>query len=226
MKQLFLILAILVATITANSQTATSQTPPQSVVDQVNTLFDNGKYTECRELLETNMQYPWSLNRIGNLYYNGNGVVQNYATAVDYYTKAANKGYAQSQFYLGHCYDIGNGVEKDIDLAMAWYKKAATQGHAIAQNFLGDLYYSRFNSDNNADDANKAFYWQEKAAKQDVPQAEYMMGAFYTEGVVVEINDTIALKYFKKTEELGVLEARIWIDEFENPVITPYIPRP
>lgn len=226
MKRIFLLLTIVFATITANSQIVSDQIPPQSLVDQIVALYDNGNYDKCRELLEANKQYPWFLNRLGNLYYNGNGVAKDYSTAVEYYTKAANRGYSQSQLYLGLAYENGEGVVKDLDLAMAWYKKAAENDHAIAQNFLGDLYYNRYSTSNNADDAASALFWQNKAAEQGVPQAIYTMGVFYAEGIVVANDDTVALKYFKRAKELGAEDAQIWIDEIGNPVITPYIPNP
>lgn len=35
------------------------------------------------------------------------GVVQDYGKAVEWYTKAAEQGYAEAQSNLGYCYDFG-----------------------------------------------------------------------------------------------------------------------
>lgn len=60
-----------------------------------------------------------------------------YNKAFEYYQKAAEKGYAQAQFYLGLCYHNGDGVEKNLSEAVIWFRKAADQGFAKAQYDLG-----------------------------------------------------------------------------------------
>jgi len=200
MKKLFMLLSLLLAF----AASADDQMPPQSIMDQVDALYNNGRYSECISLLKANKNYPWCLNYLGNIYYNGKVVAQDYSTAVEYYTKAANKGYALSQFYLGHCYELGTGVEKDIDLAMVWYKKASERGNARAQNYLGNLYYIRYCDNNNMDDATQSFYWEKLAAEQDVPEAQYMMGLLYSIGVGIPQDYCVALKYFKLAAEQNV----------------------
>jgi len=173
--------------------------PPSDIKSSIQSLYDNGDFTQCRQLLEANAQYPWSQTYLGNLYFNGNGVDKDFSTAVEYYNKAANKGYAQSQFYLGDCYEHGYGVDKDLDLAMIWYKKAAEKGHAKAQSWLGDLYEYKYGSTQNEEDLKLAFLWHKMAADQDVPESCYKVGVFYAEGTVVKNDDSVALIYFKKS---------------------------
>jgi TPR repeat protein len=59
--------------------------------------------------------------------------------AVYWYTKAANQGYAESQFNLSGCYMAGLlEVKKDEVQAFAWCRKAAALGSAPAQhNMVG-----------------------------------------------------------------------------------------
>jgi TPR repeat protein len=64
----------------------------------------------------------------------GRGVKRNYATAIEWFTKAANAGYASGQFYLGDMFEKGRGVKRDKRTAVNWYKKAGDQGHQEAIN--------------------------------------------------------------------------------------------
>jgi len=65
------------------------------------------------------------------------GVEKNAATAVHWYTKAAEQGYLQAQSNLGFCFEKGTGVKQNYKNAVRWYSKAAAQGDALAQYNLG-----------------------------------------------------------------------------------------
>ena len=78
---------------------------------------------------------------LGLMYNNGNGVRQDYAKAMEWYTKAANQGHADAQANLGYIYQYGNGVRQDYAKAREWYLKAANQGSAEAQFNLGVMHY-------------------------------------------------------------------------------------
>ena len=73
---------------------------------------------------------------MGVCYYNGQGVAQDYKKAVEWFSKAAEQGYASAQFNLGVCYEFGKGVPKDDKKAVEWFSKAAEQGYASAQKKL------------------------------------------------------------------------------------------
>ena len=62
---------------------------------------------------------------MGVCYYNGEGVDQDKAVAVEWLRKAAEQGYARAQNNLGYCYEYGQGVDKDTAVAVEWYRKAA-----------------------------------------------------------------------------------------------------
>ncbi len=78
--------------------------------------------------------------RLGNSYYDGQGVSQDYAAALTWYRKAADQGYAIAQHNLGAMYEGGQGVSQDYAAALTWYRKAADQGYAQDQNNLGRMY--------------------------------------------------------------------------------------
>ena len=70
---------------------------------------------------------PYAQFNLGNAYYNGNGVPQDYKEAVKWYTKSAEQGFADAQCNLASCYEKGEGVSQDIEEAVKWWKKAAEQ---------------------------------------------------------------------------------------------------
>jgi len=67
-------------------------------------------------------------NNLGDCYYNGQGVEQDYQQAAIWYRKAAEQGYAWAQFNLATCYLDGQGVNSDWQKAAEWYEEAKVQG--------------------------------------------------------------------------------------------------
>jgi uncharacterized protein len=59
------------------------------------------------------------------LYDNGTGVQQDYAKAVEWYTKAAEQGMPRAQFNLGSMYAGGQGVPVNFAEAYYWLALAA-----------------------------------------------------------------------------------------------------
>jgi tetratricopeptide (TPR) repeat protein len=101
---------------------------------------------------------------LGERYFYGNGVIQNYEQAVSWYRKAAEHGHGWAQYKLGLCYRLGNGVTKDDAQGVSWYLKAAEQNIAKAQLNLGFCY-----SDGSGvtKDLTTALSWYERAAKNE-----------------------------------------------------------
>ena len=66
---------------------------------------------------------------LGVMYANGQGVAQNYTTAVKFYEQAAEQGYAMAQYNLGVMYGQGHGVAQNYTTAAQLYERAAEQGH-------------------------------------------------------------------------------------------------
>ena len=64
---------------------------------------------------------------LGVMYYNGDGVPQDYSEAAKWYRKAAEQGHAKAQSNLGVMYADGKGVPKDYVKAYMWLEVAVTQ---------------------------------------------------------------------------------------------------
>ena len=91
--------------------------------------------------LAANSGMTWAQNNLGNCYYYGEGVEQDYQKAVEWYRKAAEQGNAEAQNNLGECYYTGKGVEKDYLKAVTWFQKGAEQENTEAQENLRKFYY-------------------------------------------------------------------------------------
>ena len=77
---------------------------------------------------------------LGDMYYNGLGVPQDYKESFKWIRLAAEQGFSESQFNLGNMYHNGQGVLQDYKEAVKWYTKSAEQGYSLAQFNLGVMY--------------------------------------------------------------------------------------
>lgn len=78
---------------------------------------------------------------LGDLYYEGRGVVQNGEESVQWYLMAAKQNHARAQGRLCKIFgDPGSRVQTDQQKAVKWCRKAAEQGSAGSQYRLGRLY--------------------------------------------------------------------------------------
>ncbi len=77
---------------------------------------------------------------LGEFYFDGLGVPQDYKEAAKWYRKSAEQGLAEAQFTLGAMLLEGIGVPQDYKGAAKWNLKAAQQGLAASQYSLGLMY--------------------------------------------------------------------------------------
>lgn len=82
---------------------------------------------------------PSAQTSLGNMYFAGLGVAQDYVEAVKWYRMAAEQGNAIGQNLLGFMYENGQGVSKNSSEAVKWYRKAAEQGMVDAKRALARL---------------------------------------------------------------------------------------
>ncbi|MCG8432509.1 MAG: sel1 repeat family protein [Gammaproteobacteria bacterium] len=75
------------------------------------------------------------------MYYNGDGIAQDYETAAQWLQRSAKRGNADAQFLLGKMYFAGQGVPRNLAKEAEWYRAASERQHALAQYNLGVLYY-------------------------------------------------------------------------------------
>ena len=100
---------------------------------------------------------------LGIMYYEGQGVPQDYGVALKWYRRAAEQGHAGAQYNLAEMYRGGQGVPQDYGVALKWYRKAAEQGYDPAQSNLGLMYGTGLGV---LQDYIKAHMWANIAAAQ------------------------------------------------------------
>ena len=100
---------------------------------------------------------------LGVAYCRGQGISQDFAEAVRWYTRAAEQGNANAQCNLGMHWFKGEGTERDMKKAVDWWEKAANQGNAKAQCNLGECYHEGKGVEK---DPKKAVEWWKKSADQ------------------------------------------------------------
>lgn len=181
--------------------------------------------------------------QLGKCYEEGLGDIhKDYATAIQWYTKAAKQGHAEAQNKLGNYY-FG---KKDYKEALKWYEAAAKAGNIKARYNMGIIY---MNKEYGLKDVQKGFFcytlaaegglanaqfelglcyyygvgttkystkavtWFERAAQQGHDEAQYMMGQCYFTGDGVEKNNTKAFTYFKMAANQNYAPAQYWVCE-------------
>ncbi len=153
---------------------------------------------------------PKSQRDIGNKYYYGEGVAQDYNEAVKWFRLAADQGDAVAQCSLGAMYETGDGVPKDHSEAIRLFslaaqqgqrealtrlRVAANQGNSDAQYYLGYMYETGTGIIRNYCDAHK---WFRLAAAKGNIDAQYYLGYMYENGHGVLKEDYIeAAKWYR-----------------------------
>jgi TPR repeat protein len=184
--------------------------------------------------------------QLGKCYEDGLGdVTKDYATAVQWYMKAAKKGNADAQNKIG-IYYFG---KKDYKEALKWYESSAKGGNAKARYNMGMMFMSKeygmqdeqrgLNCYSLAAEAGlaeaqfelglcyyygigtikystKAVMWFERAARQGYDEAQYMLGHCYLAGDGVEKNNAQAFDYFKQAADQNFAPAQYWVSECFN----------
>jgi hypothetical protein len=133
--------------------------------------------------------------RLGDIYYQGQGVPQDYAEAARWLRQAADQGDVRAQFGLGILYYKGQGVQQDYAEAARWYRKAADQGQADAQCYLGSLYAV---GQGVTQDYAEAVRWYRKAADQGQIDAQKTLGLMYERGLGVLPDRAEAALWYRK----------------------------
>lgn len=101
--------------------------------------------------------------RLGDRFFLGQEVSQDYTEAVKWYRLAAEQGDDKAQCNLGFCLGNGQGVPKDQKEAVKWFRLAAEQGNAEAQYNLG---FCLSNGQGVPQDRQEAVKWYRLAAEQ------------------------------------------------------------
>ncbi len=142
---------------------------------------------------------------LGDCYYKGRGIPQNYQEAVKWFRKAADQMNADAQYYLGVCYANGQGVEKNPQTAAEWIRRAADHGNAEAMNTLGLLYSS---GNGVRQDYSEAVGLFRRAADSGNNDALKNLALCYANGLGVAKDMKEAVKLLKAAASAGSADAQ------------------
>ena len=136
------------------------------------------------------------------------GVYYQGGSIIDFFTRAADQGHAEAQYFLGKCYVNGEDVDEDLEQAARYYKMAADQGNAKAQNNLGACYARGEGVDQ---DYRKAVDFFTRAACQGLAKAQCNLGVCYAQGSGVDQDYKQAVVLFMRAAAQGLAEAQNYL---------------
>jgi TPR repeat protein len=137
---------------------------------------------------------------IGNLYCQGEEVVQNYSKAAEWFLKAADQENADAQLRIGQLYLTGQGVQKDESKAAHWFAKAVANGNVAAYRNLGFRYLKGEGLPQNYGEALK---WFRKGADQGDADCYDALGKVYEGALGVPRDYAEAVKWYRREAEAG-----------------------
>lgn len=138
---------------------------------------------------------------LGDKYYSGYKIEQDYDLAMFYFRMAARFNYGRAEFNIGKMYEEGLGIIKSYEKAIEWYKLASTHGEVKALASMADVYLDK-------NEFNKAFKLYNKAYenyedKNDAAVVMLKIGYLYIYGRGVDKNRAKGLEWLKRALKTG-----------------------
>lgn len=166
--------------------------------------FKNSDFSNAFQIFQdlSEQGYGKAQFMLGKIYFNGEGVPQDYEKAVKWYTKAAEEGVLDAQLELVKIYQEGFGDQKkDFSQAEKWQMRAAEQGHADSQYVFGFISHT-------LKDETKAIDWYTKAARQGHLDAQLALAWLYYDSAGMPQDHKQSAYWYAKAAEQGSTEAQ------------------
>ncbi|MEN8435618.1 sel1 repeat family protein [Clostridium septicum] len=141
--------------------------------------------------------------KLGIVYYNGDGVKKDIDKALEYMKIAASTGEHHALYVLG----VAN-LEKDRLLGIDYLKNAYKNGSALAAEALASEYLVDVFNEKEINEKELLEYI-DIAMENDIGEAFYYYGLLYNNGIGVKKSNEEAFKYFKIAAERGCEKAMI-----------------
>ncbi len=117
--------------------------------------------------------------KLGVMYRDGLGTLQDYQKAAEWFERSANQGHEFAQYNLGVMYRDGFGVAQNYDKAIAWFFLSSEQGNAAANYNIGAMYHFGKGVKQNH---KTAFEWYLRGAEKGDEDSQYNLGWMYATG--------------------------------------------
>ncbi len=147
---------------------------------------------------------PEALARLAKRYAEGDGVLPDYAKAVELFQLAAEQGHAEAQNQLARHVHAGFGTVSDPAKALEWMEKAASQGNA---RHIFDYAALLEETASDPDQLTKAVEAYQRAGEAGHVPAVTSLGVLYQSGTGVEQDFGAALTLFEQAAKAGDLRA-------------------
>lgn len=148
---------------------------------------------------------------IGNAFYQGKEVEQNFEQAFLWFRRSAEHGNANAQYSLGNVYLMGEGTEQSDEQALYWYGQAATQNHPQAKH----NYESLRSLNTNTSQSNRANQYVEVETEslaqtdtESTAEQDYQQGMKYSIGDGVDRDYKKAFDAFNRAASAGHVRAQ------------------
>ena len=143
---------------------------------------------------EENLEATYEL---ANRYYTGDGVKQDYKTAIDYFKKAEELGNKNGSYGIAECYYYGRGIKQDYEKAYnIFYDLMKNYNDTRSTYYIGLMYYQGHVVEQDYERAFNIF--KELMKKDNDEYAMKMLGNMYYYGEYVEINYVKAFEIFNE----------------------------
>ena len=189
----------------------TAVMPSQEEIDNwvkniISSEYNTGRYKSAFEHFSeyAKMGNATAQYYLGEMYFYGRGVFQDYAKAVEWYRKSAEQGNSKAQYSLGCMYKECIGIQ-DYAKAVECFLKAAEQGNAAAQYYLGNMYKEGGGISQAYAKVAERYL---KSAEQGNSEAQYSLGSMYENGRCVSKDYAKAVEWYLKSAEQGNSEAQ------------------
>lgn len=126
---------------------------------------------------------------------------EQFRTALEWLTEAAEAGQVHAQYELGKIYRDGRSVEKDAPLAAAWLTRAAEQDSDAAAYALGVLLLT--GGEGLAKDVSATVSWLRRSAEGGNQYAQYRLGRLLLQGEEVPREIEEAVRWLTVSAEQG-----------------------
>lgn len=140
----------------------------------------------------------WAMRALGIMYQRGDGVVQNYDTAIFWYQQAVAQGDFHTIERLGKLYERGLGTGSNMEKAAELYEEYAYIGINYARRRLGYLYENGLGVEQ---DDGEAARWYQKAAEHGDKRAQYSLACMYLDGRGVFKDVETAISWYRRAAD-------------------------
>jgi TPR repeat protein len=135
----------------------------------------------------------FAAHELGNLYYKGRGVTQDFAKARALFETAARMGHTYSMNALGRMYQRGEGAPVDRAMTRRYWSESAARGDMYGMDNLGYVYLDGIDV---AKNPSKALDHFKKAAELGHPSAPNDIGRMYVLGTGVPVDYAEARRWY------------------------------